>query len=96
MYINNQYDEKLFTELFNSFIDDRSNVDEANIGKYINKLPINFFDKELLQMIDEMKLNCVINNNVLNLLKENNFNNTYWINKIVYDKINELDLQNNV
>ena len=96
LYINNQYDEKLFTELFNSFIDDRSNVDEANIGKYINKLPINFFDKELLQMIDEMKLNSAINNNVLDLLKENNFNNTYWINKIVYDKINELDLQNNV
>lgn len=96
LYVNNQYDEKMFTKIFNTFIDDRDSIDEANIGRYINKLPLEVLNRELLQMIDRMKLKCSINNNVLDLLNANNFNNTYWINKIVYDKSNELNLQNNV
>jgi hypothetical protein len=93
---NEQYDEELFKKMYNAFIEDRNSINEEDIGKYINKLPVKIFDKELLKMIDQMKLSCVINDNILDLLKENNFNNTYWINKILYDKSNELDLKNNI
>lgn len=93
---NNKYDATLFEYIYNSFITDRDSIDMQLLEKYINTLPINVFDISFLTMIDNMKLECKLNKQVLKLLKEKELYNTYWINMIVFDKSDELNVKDDI
>ena len=93
---NNQYDNALFEHIYNGFTNNRNIVEENKIVEYLNTLPQEVLNIDLLTMIDGMKLRCKLNNSILHKLKENGLCNTYWINMIVYNQCDKLDIKNNV
>ena len=93
---NNKYDANLFEYIYNSFISDRDSIDMQLLENYLNILPINIYDISFLTMIDNMKLECKLNKQILKLLKEKELYKTYWINMIAFDKSHELNIKDDV
>lgn len=93
---NNKYDANLFEDIYNSFISDRDSIDMQLLENYLNTLSVNIYDISFLTMIDNMKLACKLNKQILKLLKEKELYKTYWINMIVFDKSNELNIKDDI
>lgn len=93
---NNKYDANLFEYIYNSFISDRNSIDMKLLENYLNTLPINIYDISFLTMIDNMKLECKLNKQILKLLKEKELYKTYWINMIAFDKSDELNIKDDI
>lgn len=93
---NNKYDVTLFEYIYNSFITDRDSIDLQLLENYLNTLSINIYDISFLKMIDNMKLECKLNKQILKLLKEKGLYKTYWINMIVFDRSDELNVKDDI
>ena len=93
---NNKYDANLFEYIYNSFISDRDSIDMQLLENYLNTLPVNIYDISFLTMIDNMKLECKLNKQILKLLKEKELYKTYWINMIAFDKSDELNIKEDI
>ena len=96
LIINNRYDDKLFTSLFTAFCKNRDSIDKAKLCEYLNNLPIEIINVNCLKMIDKMKLDISLKDEILAKLRNNNLLYTYWLSMIKFDKCNMLELSENI
>lgn len=94
--INNKIDDKLFKIVEESYIEDINNINDVELVIYLNQLDINKISIENLKSIDNMKIRLSLSDELLNKLKENNFKKTLFINLIIYNKIMEMEINNEI
>ncbi len=95
LMINNKNDDLLFKNVVNNYLSTDSEIEEIEIVKYLNLLDINDITEEYLNNIDLLKITEELSEDILNKLKENGLKHTLWINLIIQDRCNEIDLSEN-
>ena len=95
LMINNKTDDLLFKNVVNNYLSTDSEIEEIEIVKYLNLLDINDITEEYLNNIDLLKITEELSEDILNKLKENGLKHTLWINLIIQDRCNEVDLSEN-
>ena len=93
---NNKVNNLLFDNITKAFIKNREKIDEKEIVEYLNGLNVSDISIDYLKNINLMLIKEKISDNILKLLKDNNFNETLWINLILQNRCDEIDLNNNV
>lgn len=93
---NNKKDDVLFDAVSEAFRNNRKVVEENHIASYLNNLDKNEISDNYLKDIELMQIREQLSNDILNLLKENKYYETLWINLIKQNRCSELELVNNI
>lgn len=91
---NSRKDDLLFDVISEAFRNDRESVEETEIAKYLNNLNKDEILDAYLKNIDLMKLKEPLSNDILDLLNNEGYYETLWINLITQNRCDELELVN--
>ena len=95
LMINNKTDDVLFKNVVNNYLSTDSEIEEREIVNYLNVVDINDITEEYLNNIDLLNITERLSEDILNKLKRNGLKHTLWINLIIQDRCNEIDLSEN-
>ncbi len=94
--INNIVENKLFEPIARMFIKTRESIEESELVNYLNSLNVKDLTEEYIQEIDDMKIAKKLSNEILAILSQKGLNNTLWINLILENRTNELNLEDDI
>lgn len=94
--INNKVDNKLFFSITKSFVNDRGAIDENELVCYLNSLNVDEFTNEYFSYVDMMQITGKLVEEILCKLKEKSLKHTLWINLILQNRANEINLEDDI